>query len=115
MSARLSARLVRSLLKHISVSRCVAKRRSTDEYWKQSRMEMERTSKRYALLQTALLILFGAVLLLSPRNYLFVSATAAVAGNLLCGAGLLLICARVCVAARRHSNCARTKARRPVS
>ncbi len=54
-------------------------------------MEMERTSKRYARLQTALLILFGAVLLLSPRNYLFVSATAAVAGNLLCGAGLLLI------------------------
>jgi hypothetical protein len=42
-------------------------------------MEIERTSKRYAVAQTVLLILFAAVVLLSPRDYLFVSASAAIA------------------------------------
>ena len=53
--------------------------------------EMQRTSHRYAFAQTILLIFFAAVIFLSPKDYLFVSARVAVAGDLLCGVGLLLI------------------------
>lgn len=54
-------------------------------------METQRTSKRYVLTQTILLVLFGAIVLLSPRHNLFASVTAGIAGNFLCIVGLLLI------------------------
>jgi protein-S-isoprenylcysteine O-methyltransferase Ste14 len=54
-------------------------------------MDIERTSKRYAVAQTVLLILFASVVFLSPRDYLFVSAGGVIAGNVLCGVGLLVI------------------------
>ena len=54
-------------------------------------METERTSKRYAVAQTVLLILFAAVVFLSPRNYLFASARDAIAGDVLGAVGVLLI------------------------
>lgn len=52
---------------------------------------MQRISKCYAFAQTSLLILFGLAVLLSPRNHIFVSASAVVIGNVLCGAGLVVI------------------------
>ena len=48
-------------------------------------------SRRYAVAQTVLLILFAAVVFLSPGNYLFVSAGAKIAGNVIGLAGVLLI------------------------
>jgi len=54
-------------------------------------MEGKQTSNRYALAQTILLIFFAAIIFLTPKDYLFVSGTATVAGNALCGAGLLVI------------------------
>jgi protein-S-isoprenylcysteine O-methyltransferase Ste14 len=54
-------------------------------------MDIERTSKRYAVAQTVLLVLFAAVVFLSPRDYLFVSAGGVIAGNVLCAVGLLVI------------------------
>ncbi len=54
-------------------------------------MEIERASKHYAVAQTVLLILFAAVVFLSPRDYLFVSASGVIVGNVLCGVGLLVI------------------------
>jgi protein-S-isoprenylcysteine O-methyltransferase Ste14 len=54
-------------------------------------MEIERASKRYAVAQTVLLILFAAVVFLSPRDYLFVSASGVIVGNVFCGVGVLII------------------------
>ena len=53
--------------------------------------ETQQTSHRYAVAQTILLISFAAVMFLTPKDYLFVSTGAAVAGSFLCGAGLLLV------------------------
>jgi protein-S-isoprenylcysteine O-methyltransferase Ste14 len=52
---------------------------------------MHRESKYYALAQTALLILFGFAVLMSPRNHTFVWASAVIIGNVLCGVGLVII------------------------
>ena len=52
---------------------------------------MHRASKRYAVAQTSLLIVFAALVFLGPRNFLFVSASAVIAGSALCGVGLLLV------------------------
>jgi protein-S-isoprenylcysteine O-methyltransferase Ste14 len=41
--------------------------------------------------QTVLLILFAAIVLLAPKDYLFASSAARFAGNILGGAGVLLI------------------------
>ncbi len=52
---------------------------------------MHTTSKRYAIAQTVLLVVFAAAVFLSPRDYLFLSANGVIAGNVLCGVGLLVI------------------------
>jgi protein-S-isoprenylcysteine O-methyltransferase Ste14 len=52
---------------------------------------MHTANKRYAVAQTVLLIVFAAVVFLSPRNFLFVSASAVIVGNALCGVGILLV------------------------
>src|SRR5947209_10528418 len=77
--------------KPTTASRCAANRWTKNQRPKLSEMEMERTSKRYAAAQTVLLILFAAVVFLSPRDYLFVSAGGVIGGNALCGVGLLVI------------------------
>ena len=50
-----------------------------------------RTSKRYALTQTALLVLFAGIVFFTPRDYLFVSTAIRAAGNVLCTLGVLVI------------------------
>ena len=52
---------------------------------------MQRISQRYAIAQTILLIVFAAVVFWSPRDYLFLSGSSVIAGNVLCGVGLLVI------------------------
>src|SRR6266513_4147084 len=52
---------------------------------------MHTTSKRYAIAQTVLLVVFAAAVFLSPRDYLFLSASCVIAGNVLCVVGLLVI------------------------
>src|SRR2546421_6092155 len=52
---------------------------------------MHTTSKRYAIAQTVLLVVFAAVVFWSPRDFLFLSANGVIAGNVLCGVGLLVI------------------------
>src|ERR1700687_4560037 len=91
MNAWPNARSMKSRSKRIAISRCAAQRWTTNGCSSQSRMETERTSKRYAVAQTVLLILFAAVVFLSPRNYLFASARAAIAGDVLGAVGVLLI------------------------
>lgn len=51
----------------------------------------QQASKRYALAQMALLSIFAVVFFLSPREYLFISASAAIAGNILCAVGVLIM------------------------
>jgi len=50
-----------------------------------------RTSKRYALAQSLLLIVFAVVVFIAPKDYLFRSAVVSIAGNILGGMGALLI------------------------
>src|SRR5712675_248168 len=90
-SAEPNARSARSRSKPIDTSRCAANRWTRNERLKLGEMDIERTSKRYAVAQTVLLILFAAVVFFSPRDYLFVSAGGVIAGNVLCAVGVLVI------------------------
>jgi len=52
---------------------------------------MLRASKRYAVAQTGLLVVFAAVVFLSPRDFLFLPASGVIARNAICGVGILLV------------------------
>ena len=50
-----------------------------------------RASELYGFAQTAILILFAAVVFLSPKAYLFISPAAFTVGSVFCGLGILVM------------------------